>query len=148
MPAPWLSFLLPPRKARRALEELPPLELRILAPPAPGRRALRYWFGGILAVFVLSMFAGPFLQVNPAPSGPWDLPSRIHRAEDLPPALRGDYERALTGDAAAMRALGRRYYYGEDVPRNVAEAVYWYRSSAALGDMQAAEELEHLEVPH
>ena len=52
----------------------------------------------------------------------------------LPDGLR---ERAEQGDAAAQAELGRRYYAGEGVPQDDAEAVGWTRLAAEQGHAPA-----------
>ena len=55
-------------------------------------------------------------------------------AAQLPDGLR---ERAEQGDAAAQAELGRRYYVGEGVPQDDAEAVGWTRLAAEQGHAPA-----------
>lgn len=55
-------------------------------------------------------------------------------AVQLPDGLR---ERAEQGDAAAQAELGRRYYAGQGVPRDDAEAVRWTRLAAGQGHAPA-----------
>ena len=55
-------------------------------------------------------------------------------AAQLPDDLR---ERAERGDAAAQAELGRRYYVGEGVPQDDAEAVGWTRLAAEQGHAPA-----------
>lgn len=45
--------------------------------------------------------------------------------------------RALSGDVAAQFNLGRRYYLGQGVPKDPAEAVKWFEMAAQNGDAQA-----------
>ena len=52
----------------------------------------------------------------------------------LPDGLR---ERAEQGDAAAQAELGRRYYVGEGVPQDDAEAAGWTRLAAEQGHAPA-----------
>ena len=55
-------------------------------------------------------------------------------ATQLPDDLR---ERAEQGDAAARAELGRRYYVGDGVPQDDAEAVRWTRLAAEQGHAPA-----------
>ena len=55
-------------------------------------------------------------------------------AAQLPDGLR---ERAERGDAAAQAEVGRRYYAGEGVPQDDAEAVRWTRLAAEQGHAPA-----------
>ena len=55
-------------------------------------------------------------------------------AAQLPDGLR---ERAERGDAAAQAEAGRRYYAGEGVPQDDAEAVRWTRLAAEQGHAPA-----------
>ena len=55
-------------------------------------------------------------------------------AAQPPDGLR---ERAEQGDAAAQAELGRRYYVGEGVPQDDAEAVGWTRLAAEQGHAPA-----------
>jgi hypothetical protein len=118
----------------------PDLELRILAAPRPGPRDLRWYLGGILAVFVLSMFAGPYLREHPVST--YGLPPVLR--EDIPAALRPCYDRALAGEAGAMRELGTQFCAGRGVPRDLEAGVSWLRLAAAAGDLEAARDLERL----
>jgi TPR repeat protein len=122
--------------------ELPELELRILAPPRPGPRDRRWYLGGIIALFIITCFAGPYLREHPVASAP-TAPGGIERA-DVPAALRAYYDRALTGDAGAMRTLGHMYCRGVEVPRDTQAGICWYRLAAAAGDAEAARELDKL----
>jgi hypothetical protein len=121
--------------------ELPPLELRILAPPRPGPRDLRFWFGGILALLIITSIAAPYLRERPAPGA---LASGLPPAQAIPAALRPYYDRAVTGDASAMYSLGRMYCNGLNVPRDAQQGIHWYRLAAAAGSVDAARDLEQL----
>ncbi|MCI6894181.1 MAG: PEGA domain-containing protein [Bacteroidales bacterium] len=46
---------------------------------------------------------------------------------------RANYDKAITGDAAAQCDLGECYYYGKSVKKNKESAVYWYRRAADQG---------------
>ncbi|MGA2079494.1 MAG: SEL1-like repeat protein [Holophaga sp.] len=110
---------------------------------APGRRrALRYWMGGIVAVLILAGAAASYWRVRPAP--PPGEPEPVTAAKDIPPTLRPYYDRALTGDASAMRMLGTMYYNGLNVPQNTKEGIRWYRKAAAAGSVAARKDLEQL----
>ena len=121
-----------------------PLELRILALPYPGQRDLRVWGLGILAVFLLTAAASPCLRERAA-SG--EAPAALPAEDKLPLILRPAYERALRGDAAAMRMMGTLYQRGEYLPRDERKASAWYRSAVAAGDPEAAGDLERLGLP-
>ena len=74
-------------------------------PPAqPARRAWRYWVGGIAAILILAAAALSSYRERPSgASGPGAEEKRI------PPELRPYYDRAVLGDASAMRMLGTMY---------------------------------------
>lgn len=135
-----------PANAGRPSDEdtLPPLELRILAPPTPGRRDLRVWGAGILAVFLLTAVASPYFQ-EPVTFG--EAPAGFPHEDELPLILRPSYERALKGDASAMRVMGAVYLRGEYLPRDERKAAAWYRCAAAAGAPEAAGDLERLGAP-
>jgi hypothetical protein len=124
--------------------ELPELELRILAPPLPYRRDLRCWLGGLLALFIITTAAAPFLKepARPGQPGP-ELPA----AAEVPAPLRPIYEKAINGDASAMCRLGVCYCQGQSVPRDVQEGVRWYRRAAWAGSTEAIRDLERMGVP-
>ncbi|MDR3672638.1 MAG: hypothetical protein P4L36_17460 [Holophaga sp.] len=107
----------------------PDIELRILSGPFPGRRDMRWWLGGIVALFIITCMASPFLQERPG--------------RDIPPALAGWHERASGGDVSAMRVLGSLYCQGREVPRDMAEGLRWYRLAMAAGSMEAFKDLEY-----
>ena len=46
-------------------------------------------------------------------------------------------KKAFKGDAVAQHRLGKMYYDGDGVPRNYAEAVYWWRKAAEQSDADA-----------
>jgi|GEM_PF-2011800 hypothetical protein len=120
--------------------ELPELELRILAAPRPGPRDLRWYVGGVLALFFVMLAVGPYLKEYPRQPVPGDL----HSQEDIPPALRPYYDRALAGDASAMRTLGSMFCTGQNVPRDIEAGISWYRLAAAAGELDAVKDLEKL----
>jgi len=120
--------------------EPPDLELRILAPPRPGPRDLRWYLGGVLALFFVMVAVGPYLLERPGQP----LPGALRSQEDIPSALRPYYDRALAGDASAMRMLGSMFCTGQNVPRDTAAGICWYRLAAAAGDPDAPKDLEKL----
>jgi len=62
----------------------------------------------------------------------------------VPPALRAYYDKAVLGDATAMRMLGTMYYNGLNVPRDTSEGIRWYRKAAAAGSVAARKDMEQL----
>ena len=50
---------------------------------------------------------------------------------------------AEQGDPKAEVALGGMFYYGEGLPRNYVEAVYWFRKAADQGNSRAEYDLAH-----
>jgi len=118
----------------------PDLALRILAAPRPGPRDLRWYIGGVLALFFMMVAVGPFLREHSS------LPSALRSQEDVPSALRPYYDRALAGDASAMRTLGGMFCTGQNVPRNTEAGICWYRLAAAAGDADALKDLEKLRL--
>jgi hypothetical protein len=108
----------------------PDIELRILSGPLPGRRDVRCWLGGIIALFVLTILAAPYLREPPG--------------RDLPPALGPWFERASAGDPSAMRVLGSLYCQGRIVARDPVEGLRWYRRAMAAGSLEAVKDLEYL----
>jgi Sel1 repeat len=52
--------------------------------------------------------------------------------------------RAERGDAKSQFALGAMYYYGNGVPKDYVEAVYWYRKSAEQGNADAQYSLSYM----
>jgi TPR repeat protein len=56
------------------------------------------------------------------------LPSARAQSEDVSrQQFLEDKTKAETGDAVAQRNLGHRYYRGDGVPRDDAEAVKWFK---------------------
>jgi len=53
-------------------------------------------------------------------------------------AVQAAYEKASTGDAAALRTMAEMYETGKSVSKDTAEAYFWYSLSAAAGDKDAA----------
>jgi hypothetical protein len=111
-------------------------------PPAPGRR--RYWIGGVVAVLILAAAALSYFRDRPSSAAGADLLDVTRPAKDIPPTLRPYYDRAITGDASAMRMLGTMYYNGLNVPQDPKEGIRWYRKAAAAGSVAAAKDLEQL----
>ena len=120
---------------------LPELELRILAGPVSAPRDLRCHLGGITALFVITCFASPSLLERPAPGAAAGF------KEEVPTAARRYYDRAVNGDAGAMRILGHMYYQGLDVPRDIQEGIQWYHRAVAAGSLEAIRDLERLGMP-
>ena len=54
--------------------------------------------------------------------------------------------RAANGDADAQFNLGKRYYKGEGVTKDFAEAVRWYRKAAEQGVAEAKIKLNDMGV--
>jgi TPR repeat protein len=48
---------------------------------------------------------------------------------------------AARGDIAAQKSLGHKYYFGQDVPQDYAEAAKWYKKAAEQGDYGAQYEI-------
>jgi hypothetical protein len=126
--------------------ELPPLELRILAGPRPGPRDLRVYLAGFIILFIVTMVAAPYLRERPVTDASGELRGGIPAGTELPPVWRPTYERALNGDALAMRMLGDLYCQGRDVPRDIHQGIRWYRLALAAGCVVAAKDLERLGV--
>ena len=120
---------------------LPELELRILAGPVSAPRNLRCYLGGIIAVFVITCFASPYLLERPAPGAAAGF------KQEVPAAVRPFYDRAVNGDAGAMRTLGNIYCQGLDVPRDIQEGIQWYPRAVAAGSREAIRDLERLGQP-
>jgi hypothetical protein len=105
---------------------------------------MRVWLGGLVALFILTSIAAPYLRDRRAAGAAGALPGGIRPAGDIPSALRPDYDRAVAGDASAMRTLGSRYCNGQGVPRDTQEGIRWFRLAAAAGSAEAAEDLKRL----
>ena len=127
--------------------ELPPLELRILAGPRPGPRDFRVYLAGFIFLFIVSMIAGPYLRERGVPAAAREGQGGIPSATDLPQVWRPTFDRALNGDALAMRMLGDLYSTGREVPRNIYLGIRWYRLALAAGCVEAARDLERLGAP-
>ena len=62
----------------------------------------------------------------------------INRAEPVKePEIKALRETAEQGDAAAQYDLGSMYFYGEEIPKDDAEAVKWLRKAAEQGYVEA-----------
>jgi TPR repeat protein len=92
-------------------------------------------------VFLLSWLWSPWLE---EPSQ--QALAGIRQLQGLPAQIRPTLERASNGDTGAMRTLGSMYYHGVTVPRDTEEGLRWYRRAAAVGDPDAARELEQLSL--
>jgi len=110
--------------------------------PAPDSSTI-YRIGGIIAVLILAGAALSIFRERPSASGA-DLLDGARPEKNIPPTLRPYYNRAVTGDASAMRMLGTMYYNGLNVPQDTREGIRWYRKAAAAGSVAAAKDLEQL----
>ena len=61
--------------------------------------------------------------------------------DDLPPALAGLHQRAVSGDAAAQLDLGLHYVTGRGIPPDESAALRWIGTAAAQGLAAAQFEL-------
>jgi TPR repeat protein len=109
----------------------------------PARRRLRRWIGGAVAVLILAGAALSYLRERPS-AVPGTDSGFFRSPRTIPPTLRPYYDRALTGDANAMRMLGTMYYNGLNVPPDTREGIRWYRKAAAAGSVAAKTDLEQL----
>jgi hypothetical protein len=66
---------------------------------------------------------------------------RLYRAGDMTRAAREFARCAGMGDAPCQLQLGWHYEEGKGVPRNLVEAVRWYRAAAEQHDPRAAENM-------
>ena len=114
-------------------------------PAARPRRAktVGTWIGGTVAVLILAGVAASDLRDRPIAT-PGDGLLGASPAREIPPTLRPYYDRAVTGDASAMRMLGTMYYNGLNVPQDTKEGLRWYRKAAAAGSVAARKDLEQL----
>jgi hypothetical protein len=113
-------------------------------PPARPRHRLRNWIGGIVAVLILAGAALSYLRDRPAAVPGTEPLGGFRPAKSIPPTLRPYYDRAMTGDASAMRMLGTMYYNGLNVPQDTKEGIRWYRKAAAAGSVAAGKDLQQL----
>ena len=60
---------------------------------------------------------------------------------DLAAGMRYARVGADGGVPAAQLMLGKGYYFGEGLPRDMAQALAWFRKAAANGDAEAQHEL-------
>lgn len=70
--------------------------------------------------------------------------TRLYRAGDMTPAAREFARCAAVGDAVCALQLGWHYEEGKGVPKNLAEAVRWYRAAAEQHVPRAAENLGNM----
>lgn len=122
--------------------------------PAPRKRVPAWvWIAtglllvgcGAAAVFLLKPeLLGGRIAVPAARPAADETPAAAAEPE-IPPALRGYHDKALKGDAAAMRMLGVMYSQGLNVEKNPAEGLKWYRRAADAGSETARKELKALE---
>jgi len=131
-----------PDPAARNSAATQPIPVDPPAPPARPRQRPWYWAGGIIAVLILAGAALSYLHDRPSADA--DLTDETIPVKAIPPTLRPYYDRAVTGDASAMRMLGTMYYNGLNVPQNTKEGIRWYRKAAAAGSVAAAKDLEQL----
>ena len=61
--------------------------------------------------------------------------------DDIPPALVGLHQRAVSGDASAQLDLGLRYVTGKGIPPDERAALRWIGKAAAQGNAAARFEL-------
>jgi len=115
----------------------------LLPPPARPRR-LRNWIGGIVAVLILAGAALSYLRERPSALPGTEPMGGFRAPRPIPPTLRPYYDKAITGDASAMRMLGTMYYNGLNVPQDTKEGIRWYRKAAAAGSVAAGKDLEQL----
>jgi TPR repeat protein len=113
-------------------------------PPNPHPRRLRSWIGGIIAVLILAGAALSYLRDRPSAVPGTEPLGLFGAAKPIPPNLRPYYDRAMAGDASAMRMLGTMYYNGLNVPQDTKEGIRWYRKAAAAGSVAAGKDLEQL----
>ena len=115
-----------------------------LGPPPARPRRLRNWIGGIIAVAILAGAALSYLRERPSALPGTEPMGAFRSQKSIPPTLRPYYDKAVTGDASAMRMLGTMYYNGLNVPQDTREGIRWYRKAAAAGSVAAAKDLEQL----
>ena len=120
----------------------PPLPQPPSVPRARTRK--RYWIGGIVAILILAGATLSSVRERPGPAAGADSEDGAPAEKDIPPTLRPYYDRAITGDASAMRMLGTMYYNGLNVPQNTREGIRWYRKAAAAGSVAAGKDLQQL----
>lgn len=97
---------------------------------------------GLVGILLLGSAVGLFF-LNTS-FGDWAHRMTGRPEKTVPPALRGYYDRALQGDAGAMRMLGTMYYNGLNVPKDKVEGIHWFRKAAAAGSVAAHKDLEQL----
>jgi hypothetical protein len=74
----------------------------------------------------------------------FDEGQRLYRAGDMAGAARAFARCAQMGDAPCQLQIGWHYEEGKGVPRNLAEAVKWYRAAAEQNDPRAAGNLGNM----
>lgn len=74
----------------------------------------------------------------------FDEGQRHYRAGDMTRAAQAFARCAEMGDAACQLQIGWHHEEGKGVPRNLAEAVRWYRAAAEQHDPRAAENLGNM----
>jgi TPR repeat protein len=121
--------VLEPLPERRPGRSLPRLVLRLL---------------GLLAGAALIALAGYLIFRDDRAKA--SLPLRAAQAREIPPTLRPYYDRAMTGDPAAMRMLGTMYYNGLNVSQDREEGILWFRKAAQAGSVAARKDLEQLGI--
>jgi TPR repeat protein len=113
--------------------------------PGPLRRGrLRNWIVGGLAVLILAAVALSYLRDRPGAAPGTEAPGMFRPQKPVPPTARPYYDKAMAGDASAMRMLGAMYYYGLNVPQDTKEGIHWYRKAAAAGSVAAQKDLQQL----
>lgn len=114
----------------------------VLPAGVPRRSRLLLLCLGLVGVVLLGSAVGLFFLNTSL--GDWAHRMTGRPDKTVPPALRGYYDRALQGDAGAMRMLGTMYYNGLNVPKDKVEGIHWFRKAAAAGSVAAHKDLEQL----
>jgi TPR repeat protein len=95
-------------------------------------------------------FPDPLQATPPRPERPaeavaiFDEGQRLFRAGDMTGAARAFARCAQLGDARCQLQLGWHYEKGKGVPRNLGEAVKWYRAAAEQNDPRASGNLGNM----
>jgi len=164
-----LSVGLPMAEDPQRTHDIPEIQLaHHQAPPVPAtpKRGTPGWVWATLATLLLGGGVGGTYLVKPellglgdpssqkteetsaeVPANPDPVTPTETQAPvvEIPPALRGYYDKAQKGDAAAMRTLGVMYYNGLNAPQNREEGLRWYRKAAEAGSKAAKKDLLALE---
>ncbi|MDP2875809.1 MAG: hypothetical protein Q8O00_06455 [Holophaga sp.] len=164
-----LSVGLPMAEDPKRTHDIPEIQLaHHQAPPLPAttKRGIPGWVWAAAAALLLGGGVGGTYLVKPELLGLGDpssqkteeAPAEVPANPDpvtppetqapvveIPPALRGYYDKAQKGDAAAMRTLGVMYFNGLNVPPNREEGLRWYRKAAEAGSKAAKKDLLALE---